>query len=653
MARYRSITPSERDRNASNEEHEAQLRECQTVNRNHWETPAVMIASLLVGVAFAIAHDRFYYYYDGRAVKSGLEQKVIVDVGTAFAFLVKMFFCISAATVFSQQLFQSLRQRAESIDHIDALFDIFGNALHFGKITLWLRHFVLAVVALVVWCIPIAAIFTPGTIHVQPDLKYENNTLLKAVQPQQSWVGKQNFGQTQIDYTALTGYGGHTFADAVLNGPSGTLYSVALGSVSLRDILPIPPPKQNSSYELSFFAPALSCNNLSAGELSNFEKSISAAQKAKYLPGQDTILGGVETVYNSTSLVVKYNAWIESHRGIDLSNPSWNNGTNDQTSPDEANNQYFYFSSNVNSLLLACHLHNATYNAGFTFQDSEQTINLKSVTLHELVPLNSTVDTTTPDYSNSVYNAIYYAFNNIVIATAINDTGSTSPNILSYGPGLVLVSALRDFIEDSSPLTTSTVITTLQSMFQNITLSTLSAPSLRLSDAQTSPIRTTTWRTVNVYVYDPQDLYIAYGCALLAAMLCVVWGLFLVLCRNKASYSLKFSTIVRTTRRREIDGIVDAGARMGEEPLPREMRQVKLGYSADDGFAVVHIGGRNGEETKGYGHERSATDSTFLPEIPIVERIASGRDGQQVRRKPLPGAETREYRSIGGHGTAN
>lgn len=613
MARYRSIT-----------EPKVGPKRSGTAEATHWHTSAAITASMLVGLAFAIAHDRFYSHYNNRAVKSGLEQKIIHDVGTACAFLVKMVFCISAGTAFSQELFRTLRHRAETITNIDAMFDIRGNAFNFRKTTLWLRHSVLALIATVVWCLPAAAVFTPGTINVQPEIRHDHNALLKPAQPQQSWIGTQNFAQTQIDYTALTANSTGTYAHALLNGPSGTLHGVALGSASLQDVLSIPPPSTNSSYVLSFFAPALSCKSLSTEDLSDFEAALAAARKAQYLPGQRTILGGVESMQNADGLMVRYNAWIESYKGVNLTNPSWNNGTSDQTLPGTGP-EYFYLSGDPVSLLLACNLYNATYNVKFTFENSVQTIDLQSVNLHETIPLDKTVNVNTPNYGNLVYNAVLHAFNRIVIACAINDTNTNSPNFLSYGPGPVLVSALHSFIEGTTPLTSFAVITTLQEMFHNITLSTLSVPSLRLSDTTARTIRGTTWRSVNVYVYGPVDLYIAYGSALLATMACVAWGVWLVLSGDRASYSLDFSTILRTTRQSEIDGIVNLGARTGREPLPREMREVKLRYGGDDGFLIV-------SEKEGVGVEEDGDRGLMgtyaqLPQTPRAGSATGQGDG--------------------------
>ncbi|KAL2350505.1 hypothetical protein BJ546DRAFT_404129 [Cryomyces antarcticus] len=51
-----------------------------------WSAPALMIASLLAGVAFALTHHFFYRYWHGTRVISDSQQRWITRGGTAFAF---------------------------------------------------------------------------------------------------------------------------------------------------------------------------------------------------------------------------------------------------------------------------------------------------------------------------------------------------------------------------------------------------------------------------------------------------------------------------------------------------------------------------------------------------------------------------------------
>ncbi|KAF7507981.1 hypothetical protein GJ744_009878 [Endocarpon pusillum] len=156
------------------------------------------------------------------------------------------------------------------------------------------------------------------------------------------------------------------------------------------------------------------------------------------------------------------------------------------------------------SVLVACYPLNATYIVDFSFQNSQQGIDIRSVTIQEATPSNATVDTEDTDYSNIVYSSVLYAFNNIAIATATNDTGTEAPNPLYYG-GPVSVWTLRVFIEakESTNLNADAVINTLQDIFQNVTLSTMASASLRLPDAQAIAIETKAWHSVNAYVYEP------------------------------------------------------------------------------------------------------------------------------------------------------
>ena len=362
-----------------------------------------------------------------------------------------------------------------------------------------------------------------------------------------------------------------------------------------------------------------------------------------------TILEGVESASgNADSIVLKYNAFVEyTNYDYDLSHPNCNNGTADIAVPTTDGITYFYFLSAANPILLECSMHNATYNVGFLFENFEQAIDVRSVDLHERVPWNSTINIDTPDYANTVYNSVLYAFNDIVIAAAINDTtpGDINNGILYYN-GAVSMSALRQYIEGDSPLDAKTAIDTLQDMFTNLTISTLSQQSLRLTTAQATAMRVSTWRSVNVWKYDPKDLYIAYGCALLATVMCVMWGIYLVFQHNHLSYSIRFSTFLRTTRRKELDGLVAPEDRNGNDPLPKDMKTVKLafgnteatGFQASDGFRLAQsVGEENGSHVQPYVTQDGQETLTFLPQIPDSTNATVPADpGQHIRRKPVP-----------------
>ena len=71
----------------------------------------------------------------------------------------------------------------------------------------------------------------------------------------------------------------------------------------------------------------------------------------------------------------------------------------------------------------------------------------------------------------------------------------------------------------------------------------------------------------NVYVYRLLDLYVAYGASIAASIVCAAIGVS-ALYRNGLCYNTNFSTILRTTRRHELDDLMTPADTKGGDPLP-------------------------------------------------------------------------------------
>lgn len=92
-------------------------------------------------------------------------------------------------------------------------------------------------------------------------------------------------------------------------------------------------------------------------------------------------------------------------------------------------------------------------------------------------------------------------------------------------------------------------------------------------------------QSFNVYVYEPRNLYIAYGTALGCALLCTLVGLYSMLANN-AAYSNVFSTVVRTTRRLDLGNHIHPGD-LGADPLPKALAAAEIDLVAKDGWKKV------------------------------------------------------------------
>jgi hypothetical protein len=126
----------------------------------HWRAPTFMIASLLVGVAFAIGHHEFYRSLHHTEVRSasyefvaGWEitaQQLNTAGGTAFAFAVKASLVFAVSTAYVQLLFRAIAKVGHRVAHIDSWFSGLGDITSLFAVTTW-KQPLLAVVALTVW----------------------------------------------------------------------------------------------------------------------------------------------------------------------------------------------------------------------------------------------------------------------------------------------------------------------------------------------------------------------------------------------------------------------------------------------------------------------------------------------------------------------
>lgn len=77
-----------------------------------------------------------------------------------------------------------------------------------------------------------------------------------------------------------------------------------------------------------------------------------------------------------------------------------------------------------------------------------------------------------------------------------------------------------------------------------------------------------------VYRYEPQDLWISYGAALVVTLVAAAVGLEAVW-TNGASYSAKFSTSVRVVKNTGLDRMLDIMDN-GSDPRPKVLGEARM-----------------------------------------------------------------------------
>jgi hypothetical protein len=152
----------------------------------------------------------------------------------------------------------------------------------------------------------------------------------------------------------------------------------------------------------------------------------------------------------------------------------------------------------------------------------------------------------------------------------------------------------------SSPSFNQSLGSAIEELFQNLTMS-LFSDSRFVRDMQ-DPVDVTVSYTRNLYSYSQKNLIVSYGVALSLALLASIAGCVAIFC-NGASYTQKFSTVLRTTT--GLGQVVAENDRSGADPLPKYLSRarVDLGRAGGTVVEMKRVSERAGERSAMIGEE--------------------------------------------------
>lgn len=145
----------------------------------------------------------------------------------------------------------------------------------------------------------------------------------------------------------------------------------------------------------------------------------------------------------------------------------------------------------------------------------------------------------------------------------------------------------------------------LEQLFQNITLSLMSAPDLQPNSSSiyypNKNLVTFSTRE-NIYVYSASKLWLAYGLALGTTALIATFGLVAILA-NHASFSNKFSTVLRLSQGAHMSYEINQKDLSGRDPLPDYAKKATVKFlrketSAKDGKVYRLVDKAGGDDDR-------------------------------------------------------
>lgn len=121
-------------------------------NGRSWRALLMITIAFTAGLGCAISHHFMGVRLHLRPVESiSLSQAWISRFSTALAFLVKTALVISIGAAYTQRQWRGFSQQSFKTSDVDALTGVLGNIFNFFSSTIWFRHPVLTIVALVSW----------------------------------------------------------------------------------------------------------------------------------------------------------------------------------------------------------------------------------------------------------------------------------------------------------------------------------------------------------------------------------------------------------------------------------------------------------------------------------------------------------------------
>ncbi|KAI9927244.1 hypothetical protein ASPWEDRAFT_46700 [Aspergillus wentii DTO 134E9] len=226
-----------------------------------WVTPSAIISCFLVAVALAAGHLGLFHWLDQRKVNDTIRQPYVTALSLVFANGFRTFLTAALGIAFIQMLWKDLRVRAMRVSDLDSFLSVLANPFYLGRFSLISQAPFPFLCALLCWLIPVAMIFPPGALTVEPKMLH---TLYNQSVPtfDSSFTGNGTF---------------HGMMDSAIwqaddfdaySAPTNELSRIARQSILAGRYLTSPSPcGQNCSYTLEVNGPSFKCHDYASPDL--------------------------------------------------------------------------------------------------------------------------------------------------------------------------------------------------------------------------------------------------------------------------------------------------------------------------------------------------------------------------------------------------
>ncbi|KAF1955760.1 hypothetical protein CC80DRAFT_516696 [Byssothecium circinans] len=570
----------------------------------HWFTPAMAIALFVAGILGAMAHHLFYARLDGKPAEAQLR---MVRYGTALAFFVKSTLVGSVILCYRQRIWRTFRRKAMTMRAIDSLFTATEDPTAFLNWEMVKMGKLATFMALCSWLIPLASVLSPSSLTSEVRETYNSTTCPKVAMLNFTREAKHDFrkedeyvGASLVFWNTTNLKGEQAGFFDYYDQPSKNGKRLAVTSVYLNKPATNPDASLNScgerwncTYDMTFEGPGYKCDDVAS--ISKPDAGAAPFNLSVLAPQGDSIY------HASTDLNDYVSPQIETgDDGVPIPKPPYPDllgvfqsepvlwiGHSIKTKenyPDDSPYKKKWGTVHQPKIF-KCVAYHTNYTFQMRYSDTQQYHTRKQRDF--LYPV---IDTTVSiDPKN---NSKYIASPRSNFISPRNDVEKYKRTATYHALGALLRNFLRGQIIKTTYIVTRSDISEsrlmnaktsypvenlkeeIQNVFEDILITLLSEPYLVVADTQDVPCMKS--RSVNVYVYHRQGLWVGYAFAVVFTFSFLIVGAWSIHQNGVASDTL-FSRIMVTTRNPTLDQL-SVGACLGGDPFPKELTRAKLRF---------------------------------------------------------------------------
>ena len=353
-------------------------------------------------------------------------------IGTALAFITQISLVGSIHFAYVQCFWRALKSSEISIQAVNAGFDVTSSLLSLMNVEMLSNLRLASFLALIAWsvivapfsytdwgltwgyrCIPIASLLTPATLNVNSVMQVEsqmvNVSTLQIAQASQYF----NFAYTvpkqgQVSQNAQA-----------YSGPRIILTRLAVATAATGQILSLPAPFINATYQQNFYGPYVQCQIANSTIANQVDQAAARAEMAL-----DPSIREVSNEYFAFVPALVDVSGVPPDAGVQVANLSDVNGA-----PNASNQLWMKFpryppdvtipsvTDEADPYYLSCELYNASYQVDFSWVDGIQSISMPEPEVVGVVAYPTNGSSITAYEESLAYSAFMWALSSQLVGS--------------------------------------------------------------------------------------------------------------------------------------------------------------------------------------------------------------------------------------------